>query len=542
MGQSNPAGGGTKGVTSSKDQPKRGIRSVPQVDIEPIMAFYDTAEQKFTEHAARGMKYFDESLERSRTEVKQAYAKANSEISPLARSAYQALNRQMQMLGLEPPDPTSGLVDYMGGMLSRTNNPDALLAVQKKMIAANKMDDTAARQVAKAEIDQDLRELRQGMLGQKPIMNDARASWWLKLAGASQPYGIGKGTETNPDHGDWKYADVIANMEQQRAQRMQESSMSQSDFEHTYGKNAEELFVRMHTHGGELDAVAKDFMSPGSTLTVDDVLERTGYNTDKLNEYPGYSLDSTINAVRQRQEQDNEILKAKDKNSTQFNEDLLDFMSQYDSAWSPEKLKAFTGEEVEAQLASTPGYKFAKEQGQQAITRQAAAMGTLGSGRTGEGLIQYGQQLANNTFQSYMANLGSIVGMGLPAIGQLSTNYVNEGLQQANLSNIQGTAHLNTELTTGAQRANLDIQRASMWAHVAEFNANAQLIMQLASMGVSSQGAAVGLQSATQLQLQANAFGQQNAQGSGMLQGQTGGGQTGHTNYSPASQGSTGAY
>ncbi len=537
MGQSNPAGGGTKGVTSSKDQPKRGIRSVPQVDIEPIMAFYDTAEQKFTEHAARGMKYFDESLERSRIEVKQAYAKANAEISPLAKSAYQALNRQMQMLGLEPPDPTSGLVDNMGGMLSTIRDPDKLLAVQKKMIAANKLEDTGARQVAKAEIDEALRGLRQEAIGQTPTINDALVDFLLNYT-----------TDTSSV---WNPASPLYHKDM--------GSATIKDLDATWARAAQhpdnvkvptslrEYLNKSYPNGVGWTPMEKEFLDPNSNMTVDELLTKGGYDPTKESRFwedkkYGSQFSTDPMGTREELQRKNEILAKSDKESEQFNQDLLDFMSQYDSAWSPEKLKAFTGEEVEAQLASTPGYKFASEQGQQAITRQAAAMGTLGSGRTGEGLIQYGQQLANNTFQSYMANLGSIVGMGLPAIGQLSTNYVNEGLQQANLSNIQGTAHLNTELTTGAQRANLDIQRASMWAHVAEFNANAQLIMQLASMGVSSQGAAVGLQSATQLQLQANAFGQQNAQGSGMLQGQTGGGQAGHTNYSPESQGGTGAY
>jgi len=81
-------------------------------------------------------------------------------------------------------------------------------------------------------------------------------------------------------------------------------------------------------------------------------------------------------------------------------------------------------------VENTPGYKFRLGQGTQAIDENAAANGTLMSGNTGKALQDYGQGLAQSTYQqdyqnafsTYMTNYQSLMGgtnTGLTSTGQL---------------------------------------------------------------------------------------------------------------------------
>lgn len=114
------------------------------------------------------------------------------------------------------------------------------------------------------------------------------------------------------------------------------------------------------------------------------------------------------------------------------------------------------------QAAQQPGYKFALQQGTNALTNSAAASGNLLTGNTGEALQQYGQQLGqedyqqvyNNALQQYQqsynqyqqgqSNLfnryASLAGLGQTSAAQLG----NQG--QAAAGNVA-----NISLTGGAQ-------------------------------------------------------------------------------------------
>lgn len=116
------------------------------------------------------------------------------------------------------------------------------------------------------------------------------------------------------------------------------------------------------------------------------------------------------------------------------------------------------------QAQNEPGYQFALQQGQGALTNSAAASGNLLTGNTGEALQHFGQQLGEenyqnvynramqqyqqhyNEFQQGQSNLfnryASIAGLGQTATGQLGS----EGSTAAgNFANIS--------LTGGAQQA-----------------------------------------------------------------------------------------
>lgn len=105
-----------------------------------------------------------------------------------------------------------------------------------------------------------------------------------------------------------------------------------------------------------------------------------------------------------------------------------------------------------AEAEATPGYEFNLQTGTDALTKQAAATGNLMSGTTGTALEEFGQGLAQNTYQqayqnalsSYMANFNTLAGGA--NIGQGSTNT----LAGANLNTAGNTA--NIDLTAAQQQ------------------------------------------------------------------------------------------
>lgn len=64
---------------------------------------------------------------------------------------------------------------------------------------------------------------------------------------------------------------------------------------------------------------------------------------------------------------------------------------------------------------NSSGYKFQLGQGQNAITSSNAAGGLLNSGSALKGLAKYGQGLASNYLQQYMAQLSGLSNSGLQA-------------------------------------------------------------------------------------------------------------------------------
>jgi hypothetical protein len=115
-----------------------------------------------------------------------------------------------------------------------------------------------------------------------------------------------------------------------------------------------------------------------------------------------------------------------------------------------------------AQAAAEPGYKFALQQGTNALTNSAAASGNLLTGNTGEALQQYGQQFGEQNYQNvynralqqyqqsynqYQQNQGNLFNRyaSLAGLGQTATATAgNQG--QAAAGNVA-----NISLTGGAQ-------------------------------------------------------------------------------------------
>jgi hypothetical protein len=83
-------------------------------------------------------------------------------------------------------------------------------------------------------------------------------------------------------------------------------------------------------------------------------------------------------------------------------------------------------------LRSTPGYQFQLEQGTQSADRANAARGGFFSGAALREAQQYGQGLADNTYNQYIDRLSQQSGQGLNAAGGAANIYGNIGDVNAN--------------------------------------------------------------------------------------------------------------
>jgi hypothetical protein len=101
-------------------------------------------------------------------------------------------------------------------------------------------------------------------------------------------------------------------------------------------------------------------------------------------------------------------------------------------------------------LQATPGYQFAQQQGNQSTVNQASAMGLGLSGNTLEGLSQFNQGLATQTYQNAVGNAENAV-----TIGQNAAAGTGAGIQ-AGASNIS-----QAEINQGNTLAGIDVNEAA---------------------------------------------------------------------------------
>lgn len=88
----------------------------------------------------------------------------------------------------------------------------------------------------------------------------------------------------------------------------------------------------------------------------------------------------------------------------------------------------------------SPGYRFAVEEGVNAIDRGASARGLLGSGGRLRELTRFGQGMANQEFGNYQNRLASLAGIGQAATGQTNAAGMAAGQGVANTQIAGGNA------------------------------------------------------------------------------------------------------
>lgn len=82
-------------------------------------------------------------------------------------------------------------------------------------------------------------------------------------------------------------------------------------------------------------------------------------------------------------------------------------------------------------LQNDPGYQFRLQEGQRALERSQAARGGLYSGAALRAAQEYGQGLADQTYNDYFRRQGILANQGLGAAGNLGSLYTNLASAQA---------------------------------------------------------------------------------------------------------------
>jgi hypothetical protein len=82
---------------------------------------------------------------------------------------------------------------------------------------------------------------------------------------------------------------------------------------------------------------------------------------------------------------------------------------------------------------ATPGYEFARSQGEDSVMRNAAARGMLAGGNTSADLLRFGTGIADQTYGSYLQRLNPLMnmyGQGIQGQANAAIGYGNQGANQ----------------------------------------------------------------------------------------------------------------
>jgi hypothetical protein len=117
--------------------------------------------------------------------------------------------------------------------------------------------------------------------------------------------------------------------------------------------------------------------------------------------------------------------------------------------------------DIQSLLANTPGYQFQLGQGSQNVLRNQAATGQLNSGATNTDLMQYGQGLANQTYNQYIQSLLPFLQQNTATTGNVGQAYGQLGTGLANVYGQQGGALASNAQNLGSGIAGLLGNQAS---------------------------------------------------------------------------------
>jgi hypothetical protein len=118
--------------------------------------------------------------------------------------------------------------------------------------------------------------------------------------------------------------------------------------------------------------------------------------------------------------------------------------------------------QMQERLASIPGYQFARDQGIDALNRNANSRGMLASGNQSQDVMRFSQGLADQNYFGYLNSLQPYFGLGQNAAGGLSQVYgqlgqnANQlGVNQSNINYGAGRDLSNLAQGYGLNRANV---------------------------------------------------------------------------------------
>lgn len=144
----------------------------------------------------------------------------------------------------------------------------------------------------------------------------------------------------------------------------------------------------------------------------------------------------------------------------QGREDLRAYREAGEQALSPQlALSGALGQEAFDQAyTESPYMSFLQEQGDRAVTRNAAALGGLGGGDVLKELTRFGQGLSGQGLQQQIGNLANITGMGAGAAGQSGALAGQGGTALANIGMTGAGQLADITGTSGAMQAMYGMQ------------------------------------------------------------------------------------
>ena len=415
----NPSAGTGQGVGSAtirKGAKGRPDEQVAQMNVSQALEWFKQAGDAQVAGYTEGLSYYEKAMKGAALEVTAGYKEANQVLGTLSYSSNQAINEQMRMMGL---DPISNSVNMKREAKDRGLSAD----VQAQVAAAEKIKDPIARATALQDMG--------ALISKTTADNITKSEALIKQSSE---------TFTSADASNLAF--------------LKRTTPSYADQE-----------------GFRIAGVDLGLMNPGSG--GDGGFANLGAFLNNTSARNKPKVDARI-AQMEAMKVTADKQKAQASGLVELNAQYDEFGVNYSSMYSPEFDSGYTGSQVEARVAATPGYQFQMGQGTQAIERQGAAKGMLGSGNTLTALTDYGQGLAQNFYGMYMDNLSRIVAEGSPATMQIATNKISEGKDQSVITQSVADVGKSTYGLIGTAKANSLYQQGNLYAQASQFNAQAQ--------------------------------------------------------------------
>lgn len=441
------------GVTSATIKPgsKKGdvpAEKIAQVDPSQALAWFAQAAEVQKDAYQKGLTYYQSSLTQAAIEISKGYMESNDTLTPMSFSAQQALNEQMRMMGLDPISSSATTVSHARELGFSQD-------VVKRLTEAEQLRDPAQRAAAK-----------------EGILNSIGGS----INENASTINTNKKTIEGLDITDWvgggAFDQATLNQGNANISRAQLKAMKAAGFDPGQVYDWRASAQAAGTFGNGLEALMADL---GGNKPSDPFKDTDSINITNLQGFNDYiNSVSSLNKISAGNKAKIAELKTQNDKLDATNALMSAYKDQYDLNYAKEYDAGYTGAQVEAKVAATPGYQFQLDQGTKAIERQGASLGMLGSGNTLASLTKYGQGMAQNYYGMYMDNLSRIVAEGAPATMAIAANQANLGKDYGNLQVAAGQAAYDTSKAQGDAEATSLYNRGMMYVDVAKWNAGAQ--------------------------------------------------------------------
>lgn len=532
-----PKGGGMEGLTSA-DAGKSGVPEMVQMETGPALEYFKKAAASYEQYANQGLSYYNQALAIAQTQLNTGYTQGNETLKNLSNAGAAATGQYLKMLGLDAASPTQDIasqVAALGGDYSE---------LSKAIAQAEKIQDPTQRAATKAAIQQ---QFQDSLATNKNNLSQNASNQIAALSSQDLIAQARKLTDEVKDKPLWDqswldtrdyvnplskedaiYAATLGKQQYGATQWGTSTTAAQ-----TFARFYSQLRHEQETQIANINKTTQDTINQ-NTSTIGNLSNTYDLGYSENGDYFGYTKD-------------------------QINQKLPFAQLQIDP------LKAVP---ENVPLDQTPGYQFSLTQGNQAIERSAAARGMLNSANTLASMDEYSQGLAqqyynsyiqqqmdqynlnttaklnvfganNNMYNSYMSNLLGIASQGNNATGQISSNQINQGTNQANLTMGGGQAALNTYTGIGNAYNNAYTNQGQTYTQIQLENMRAQ---NSAILATQAQGASMGQQGIASAPGMMQA-GYNQAQGQQYAQGFSSGGQrSGWPTYTPGSGGNIGSW